>query len=576
MSTTSRLAPPAPTFVELFTPKLVTVLREGYGARQLQADAVAGLTVAIVALPLSMAIAIACGTTPDRGLYTAIVGGFLISLLGGSRFQIGGPAAAFIVLIAATLERHGYDGLVLAMMIAGAILIAFGLLRLGTYIKYIPHSVIVGFTAGIAVIILASQLRDFFGLTLAGREPAALVPKLEVLWRAAASVNPAAFAVAAASVAIIVLLRRYRPTWPGFLIAVALAAAGTAFFDLPVETIGSRFGGVPSSLPAPHLPEISIERITVVFPDALALAMLGGIESLLSAVVADAMTGRRHRSNCELVAQGIANIATGLFGGMVATGTIARTATNIRSGAIGPIAGMLHAVFLLIFMVVAAPLASFIPLAALAAVLTVVAANMAERHEFVAILRRSRGGALVLLTTFLLTIFRDLSEGILVGVVLGSFLFMHRMAELVSVESGVPLVDWDQADAEDPRPAYDNRAGADDKVMVYRIAGPLFFGASMSVATAFEQIGRLPQVVVLDLSAVPLADSTAASALRGFVERARRHDAEVFIAGASPRVRHVLVRVGLKPPLVRYAPSVADARMGARHESARDDEMQPE
>jgi sulfate permease, SulP family len=333
---------------------------------------------------------------------------------------------------------------------------------------------------------------------------------------------------------------------------------------------------VPSSLPAPHLPEISIERIAVVFPDALALAMLGGIESLLSAVVADAMTGRRHRSNCELVAQGIANIATGLFGGMVATGTIARTATNIRSGAIGPIAGMLHAVFLLIFMVVAAPLASFIPLAALAAVLTVVAANMAERHEFVAILRRSRGGALVLLTTFLLTIFRDLSEGILVGVVLGSFLFMHRMAELVSVESGVPLVDWDQADAEDPRPAYDNRAGADDKVMVYRIAGPLFFGASMSVATAFEQIGRLPQVVVLDLSAVPLADSTAASALRGFVERARRHDAEVFIAGASPRVRHVLVRVGLKPPLVRYAPSVADARMGARHESARDDEMQPE
>jgi SulP family sulfate permease len=265
------------------------------------------------------------------------------------------------------------------------------------------------------------------------------------------------------------------------------------------------------------------------------------------------------------VAQGVANIATGLFGGIFATGTIARTATNVRSGAVGPVSGMLHALFLLMFMLVTAPLASYIPLAALAAVLTVVGANMAERHEFIAILRRSRGGALVLLATFLLTVFRDLSEGILVGVVLGSFLFMHRMAELVSVESGAPLVEWDQADADDPRPAYDNREGADEEVMVYRIAGPLFFGASMSIATAFEQIGRLPKVVILDLSSVPLADSTAASALRGFVDRARRHDAEVFVAGASPRVRHVLVRVGLKPPLVRYAPSVADARMARHH-----------
>ena len=566
MSTVSRLAPPEPTFIELFTPKLITVLREGYGARKFQADAVAGLTVAIVALPLSMAIAIACGATPDRGLYTAIVGGFIISLLGGSRFQIGGPAAAFIVLVAATLERHGYDGLMLATMLGGTILIVFGLLRLGTYIKYIPHSVIVGFTAGIAVIILASQLRDLLGLTLPGREPAALVPKLETLWRAAATFNPAAFAVAAGSIAVILLLRRYRPAWPGFLIAVALAAVATAGLGLPVETIGTRFGGVPSTLPAPHIPEISLERIALVLPDAFALAMLGGIESLLSAVVADAMTGRRHRSNCELVAQGIANIATGLFGGIFATGTIARTATNIRSGAVGPVAGMLHAGFLLVFILVAAPLASYIPLAALAAVLTVVGANMAERHEFVAILTRSRGGALVLLATFLLTVFRDLSEGILVGVVLGSFLFMHRMAELVSVETGAPLVDWDQADAEDPRPAYDNRDAAGDEVMVYRISGPLFFGASMSVATAFEQIGRLPEVVILDLSSVPLADSTAASALRGFAERARRHEAEVFIAGASPRVRHVLVRIGLKPPLVRYAPSVADARMARLHE----------
>ena len=564
MSTASRRASPTPSIIELFTPKLVTVLREGYGFTKLQADAVAGLTVAIVALPLSMAIAIACGTTPDRGLYTAIVGGFLISLLGGSRFQIGGPAAAFIVLIAGTLERHGFEGLVLATMIAGAILMAFGLLRLGTYIKYIPHSVIVGFTAGIAVIILASQLRDLLGLTLAGREPAAFLPKVEALWQAVPTFNPAAFGVAAACIALVMLLRRYRPTWPGFLIVVALTSVITALLGLPVETIGSRFGGVPSTLPAPHLPEISLDRTVLLLPDAFTLAVLGGIESLLSAVVADGMTGRRHRSNCELVAQGVANIATGLFGGIMATGTIARTATNIRSGAVGPVAGMLHALFLLIFILVAAPLASYIPLAALAAVLAVVAANMAERHEFVAILRRSRGGAVVLLATFLVTVFRDLSEGIMVGVVLGSFLFMHRMAEFVSVESGASLVDFDQSDSEDPRPAYEGGEGAGD-VMVYRIAGPLFFGASTSVASALEQIGRLPKVLIFDLSAVPLADTTAASSLRGFVDRARRHDAEVFIAAASPRVQRVLTSVGLNTAVVHYAPSVADARMSARH-----------
>jgi sulfate permease, SulP family len=337
----------------------------------------------------------------------------------------------------------------------------------------------------------------------------------------------------------------------------------TALLGLPVETIGTRFGGVPSTLPAPHVPDISLERIVNILPDAIALAMLGGIESLLSAVVADAMTGRRHRSNCELVAQGLANVASSLFGGICATGTIARTATNVRAGAVGPVAGMLHALFLLGFMLVAAPLASYIPLAALAGVLAVVAVNMAERHEFIAILTRSRGGALVLLATFLLTVFRDLSEGILVGVALGSFLFMHRMAELVSVESGAPLVELDQADAND-RPAYDGREGTGD-VMVYRIAGPLFFGASTAIATALEQIGRFPKAVILDLSAVPLADSTAAQSLRAFADRGRRHEAELLIAGASPQVQRVLIRVGLKPPLVRYAPSVADARMAARH-----------
>src|SRR5215213_2065051 len=481
----TRLATPEPSFLELFTPKLVTVFREGYDLGKLRVDALAGLTVAIVALPLSMAIAVASGTSPERGLYTAIVGGFLISALGGSRYQIGGPAGAFIVLVAATIERHGYDGFLLATMIAGVALLVLGFLRLGTYIKHIPHPVIVGFTAGIAVIILASQLRDLFGLVLAGKEPAAFLPKLTALW-SARTVNPAAAAIAAGTIGTILLARRYRPAWPGFLIAVCLAAVACWAFSLPVETIGTRFGGVPSAFPAPALPPIDAAKIMEVLPAGLAMALLGGIESLLSAVVADAMSGRRHRSNCELVAQGIANIGAALFGGLCATGTIARTATNVRAGAIGPVSGILHALFLLAFMLVAAPLAAYIPLAALAGILAVVAWNMAERHEFLAILTRSRGEALVLLATFLLTVFRDLTEGILVGVVLGSFLFMHRMAQLVAVEGGTPLLEDDQADHQES--ALDVSAGRG--VLVYRVTGPLFFGASATLAATLERIGE--------------------------------------------------------------------------------------
>jgi len=404
-----------PTFAELYSPKLITVLREGYGPTDFRADVISGLTVAIVALPLSMAIAIASGVTPGRGLYTAVVGGFIVSLLGGSRFQIGGPAGAFIVLVAVTADRHGVDGVILATLMAGIFLIAAGLLRLGTYIKFIPYPVTVGFTAGIAVIIFASQLKDLFGITLAGKEPGELIPKLMALAGASQTANPSAIAIAAISIAIIVLLRRFRPAWPGLLIAVAVAALATWALSLPVETIGTRFGGIPRDLPSPAWPAFSLEKAKAVLPDAISFALLGAIESLLSAVVADGMTGRRHRSNCELVAQGFANIGSALFGGICVTGTIARTATNVRSGARGPVSGMLHSVFLLVFMLTAAPLASFIPLAALAAVLVVVAWNMAEKQDFATLIRSSRSDAVVLLATFLLTVFRDLTEGILVG-----------------------------------------------------------------------------------------------------------------------------------------------------------------
>jgi SulP family sulfate permease len=551
---------PGATFGQLFTPKLVTVFREGYGAQAFQRDLVAGLTVAIVALPLSMAIAIASGVSPDRGLYTAIVGGFLVSLLGGSRFQIGGPAGAFIVLVAATVDRHGVDGLLVATMMAGVFLIAIGYLRLGTYIKFIPYPVTVGFTAGIAVIIFASQLRDLFGLTLAGKEPGELLPKLVALGEAAGTINPSAAGIALLSIATILGLRRLRAGLPGMLIAVVLAAAATALLSLPVETIGSRFGGIPASLPAPALPAFSIERMQAVLPDAIAFALLGAIESLLSAVVADGMTGRRHRSNCELVAQGVANIGSAVFGGICVTGTIARTATNVRAGAHGPVSGMLHSAFLLGFMLIAAPLAAYIPLAALAGVLAVVAWNMVEKSAFAALIRSSRGDALVLLVTFALVIFRDLTEGIVVGFLLGSVLFIDRMAKSIAVEADAPLVERDRADSIDSDRSYQPQQGADPDTVVYRISGAFFFGAASAVGTVLDRIADTRRNFILDCSHVPFLDSTAANVIEVAAEKARRAGVRVFITGASPQVRRMLMTHGVRPPLVRYKASIENAR----------------
>jgi SulP family sulfate permease len=567
-----------PTFAELYSPKLITVLREGYGPADFRADVISGLTVAIVALPLSMAIAIASGVTPGRGLYTAVVGGFIVSLLGGSRFQIGGPAGAFIVLVAVTADRHGVDGVILATLMAGIFLIAAGLLRLGTYIKFIPYPVTVGFTAGIAVIILASQLKDLFGITLAGKEPGELIPKLTALAGVSQTANPSAIAIAAISIAIIVLLRRFRPAWPGLLIAVAVAALATWALSLPVETIGTRFGGIPRDLPSPAWPAFSLEKAKAVLPDAISFALLGAIESLLSAVVADGMTGRRHRSNCELVAQGFANIGSALFGGICVTGTIARTATNVRSGARGPVSGMLHSVFLLVFMLTAAPLASFIPLAALAAVLVVVAWNMAEKQDFVTLIRSSRSDAVVLLATFLLTVFRDLTEGILVGFALGAVIFINRMAEMTGIEDRTPLVTTDRADNDDRVP-YDSKLAVDPDVLVYRITGAFFFGAASAIGTVLDSIADRRKAFVVDFAAVPFLDSTAANAMGRVAARAKRHGVRLFITGASPTVRRALLTHGVIPPRARYretiARAVADIKGRAEETAATSDDLAP-
>jgi sulfate permease, SulP family len=403
-----------------FTPKLVTQLREGYSLAFFRKDALAGLTVAIVALPLSMAIAIASHAPPAAGLFTAIIGGFLISALGGSRFQIGGPAGAFIVLVASIIDTHGMDGLIIATIMAGLIMIIAGALRLGTLVRHVPHAVTVGFTAGIAVIIFASQIHDLLGLTLTGAEPGELLHKLETLWAARGTLNVPAALLAAATIIVISLIRSWRPLWPSLLIAVVLASLVAWFFQLPVETIGSRFGGIPATLPWPTLPAVSLDKIIALLPSALSLAVLGSIESLLSAVVADSMTGRMHRSNAELVAQGVANAVTPLFGGITVTGTIARTATNVKAGAHGPISGMMHALYVLLFMLVAAPLMSLIPLAALAGILALVAWNMVEKKE---IMKLGHWAPLsVLLVTFLVTIFRDLIEGIAAGIILSLLL----------------------------------------------------------------------------------------------------------------------------------------------------------
>jgi SulP family sulfate permease len=548
-----------PSFAELYLPKLVTVWREGYDLSDFRADVIAGLTVAIVALPLSMAIAIASGVEPGRGLYTAVIGGFIVSLLGGSRFQIGGPAGAFIVLVAVTADRHGVDGVILATMMAGIILVAAGFLRIGTYIKFIPYPVTVGFTAGIAVIIFASQLKDLFGITLASKEPGELLPKLAALAGGWHTANLSAVAIAAISIAIIAVLRRYRPTWPGLLIAVVFAAVATWALSLPVETIGTRFGGIPRELPLPSLPAFSIGKAKAVLPDAIAFALLAAIESLLSAVVADGMTGRRHRSNCELVAQGVANIGSALFGGICVTGLIARTATNIRAGARGPVAGMLHSVFLLAFMLIAAPLASYIPLAALAAVLVVVAWTMAEKHEFATLIRSSRGDAIVLLATFLLTIFRDLTEGIVVGFALGAVLFINRMAEMTGIEDAALAVADRADDGNGERVPYDPKLAVDREVLVYRITGAFFFGAASAVGSVLDSITDKRKAFVVDFAAVPFLDSTAANAMARVAAKARRQGIRLFITGASPTVRRALLTHGVSPPRARYRETIARA-----------------
>jgi SulP family sulfate permease len=552
-----------PPYWRLYVPKSVTVLQEGYDLKRFLADLTAGLTVAIVALPLSMALAIASGTTPDRGLFTAIVAGFLISALGGSRFQIGGPTGAFVVIVFNVIAAHGYDGLVIATLMAGLMLILAGFVKLGTVIKYVPYPVVTGFTSGIALIIFSSQVAEVLGLRLA-ENPAAFVEKWITYTRAIATFDPATFAVAMASLAAIIACRLWRPQWPMFLIAVVLGAAAVSLLSLPVTTIGSRFGALPSMLPAPHLPEITLTRIRELMPAAFTIAFLAGVESLLSAVVADGMTGRRHRSNCELVAQGVANIASALFGGIPATGAIARTATNIRAGAYSPVAGIIHAAFLLLFMLLLAPLAAFVPLASLGAVLIVVAWNMAEIKNFRHLMKAPPADRAILLTTFVLTLITDLTTAIEIGVLLAAVFFMHQMANAVEISTSAKVIDEDVDDFARQRDAYEGRTSPGD-VEVFRINGPFFFGAAARLGDVLERLRTPPKTFILRMGNVPLIDASGVAALEKFIDDAARRGTRTILSNVQPEVLEVLGRLGLiAKPTVSIAKNLEKALIAAR------------
>lgn len=540
----SRLSGRLMTWVRLYTPKLFVALSEGYRFSDLRADALAGLTVAIVAFPLSMALAIASGLPPERGLFTAIIAGFLISMLGGVRQQIGGPAGAFVVVVFNIVAAHGYGGLVIATLMAGVMLIVAGFMKLGTYVKYVPYPVVTGFTAGIAVIIFTSQVGDILGLSL--ENPPAAFPERWALYVARiGDTQIATLGLASGTLALMLVLRRISPKIPFFLIGIVVATATALLAGLPVETVETRFGAVPSMPPAPMFPALSWDVMVELLPSAATIAFLAGIESLLCAVVADGMTGRRHRSNTELVAQGFANIASVIFGGMPATGTVARTATNIRAGARTPIAGMLHACFVLLFLIALAPLAGAMPLAALGAVLVIVAWNMSEYHRFLALLRASWGERLITVTTFLLTVFADLTLAIEVGVVMAAFFFMHRMAEAVEITTQATLIESDVDDFAAPRPDALAREAVPPGVEVFQINGPFFFGAASRLTDILSQTAKPPRVFILRMGRVPLIDTTGGQALANFVAEAARKGTRVILSNVKGQPLAMIESLGL-------------------------------
>jgi len=523
----------------MFKPKIITTLK-GYSFNQLRQDVMAGIIVGVVAIPLAIAFAIASGVSPDKGLFTAIIAGFLVSVLGGSRVQIGGPTGAFVVIVYGIVQKYGVDGLIIATFMAGLLLVAMGVLKLGTAVKFIPHSVIVGFTSGIAVIIFSSQVKDFMGLSIA-KVPAEFVDKWRVFFENIHTVNYNAVLLGLLTIALIVISPKILKRIPGALVALIVVSAVAAILKLPVETIGSRFGDLPHTLPAPHFPIVNLARMRELFQPAVTIALLGAIESLLSAIVADGMIGGRHRSNTELIAQGAANLGSAIFGGIPATGAIARTVTNIKNGGRTPVAGIVHAMTVLFIMLFLGAWIKFVPLACLAGILVVVAYHMSEWRSFAGLMMWSKGTKVVLLATFLLTVFVDLNAAIEVGVVLAAFIFMKRMADATNIRVIAKEFD-DDAKGED-RPLSDFTIPRG--VEIYEINGPLFFGAANRFDEIDRQVSEMPKVRILRFRDVPVIDSTGIHSLKSFYNKCKRDKIHLIITGLHMQPLNEMVKANL-------------------------------
>jgi len=520
-------------------PKLVTVLREGYSSRDLAGDLFAGIVVGVVALPLALAFAIASGARPEQGLYTAIVAGFLISTLGGSRVQIGGPTGAFVVLVSGVVGKFGYDGLAIATLMAGAFLVVMAIARLGDVIRFIPYPVTVGFTSGIALIIAMGQVGDALGFEIPSL-PAGFLARSVVYAEHFTTARPAAIAISLTTVAIVQLWPRIEHRIPGPLVALVVTTAIAHAVGLPVDTIHSRFGDVPRTLPAPRVPHFDPSMLADLVSPAIAIALLAAIESLLSAVVADGLTGGRHRSNAELLAQGIANLASPLFGGLPATGAIARTATNVRNGGRSPIAGIAHAAVLLAILFVAGPWAGMIPMATLAGILMVVAYNMSEWHVFVRLLRAPRSDVIVLITTFALTVGVDLVVAIQVGVALAALLFMRRMAEVTQVRQLRDLTEYEAFES--------TEVGTPDvpsNVEVFEINGSFCFGAARKFSETVLASRSTPKVVILRMRHVLAMDATGLYALEDVIVRLKKRGSRLLLSGVHAQPLFALERSGM-------------------------------
>jgi sulfate permease, SulP family len=522
------------------TPKLFTVFRAGYSREQFVADLTAGTIVGIVALPLAIAFAIASGVKPEQGLFTAVIAGLIVSAFGGSRVQIAGPTGAFIVIVYGIVRTYGYDGLAVATLIAGVILIVMGLARLGTLLKFVPYPLTVGFTSGIALIIFSSQINDFLGLRITDL-PADFVGKWASYAGHAGSVDLNSLAIGISSLAIILIAQRFFPRVPGSLLAILGMTAVVQLLQIPVETVGSRFGSVPNTLPYPRLPDVSWETVTRVFSPAVTIAMLGSIESLLSAVVADGMIRSRHRSNIELIAQGAANVISPLFSGIPATGAIARTATNVKSGGRTPVAGIVHAVVLLLIMMLFGHWAALIPMPTLAAILLVVAYNMSEWHSFVKTFKAPRSDIAVMLVTFALTVIVDLTVAIQVGVILSAMLFIRRMAEVSHVTPLTKdLSEGDEADDDIARPK-----GLPDGVEVFEVHGTLFFGAVEQFTETMRALEKTPKVFILETRNLLAIDATGIRAIEDLVARLTHDGTKFILSGIHKQPLFAITQAGL-------------------------------